>query len=287
MKGLKTFCADRVVLSVSSAFLLAFGLLENAQAQIYSANNFGSSISVNVGQGVGGLKQWMVGGVNQADQEWLYYRIGTSGPAFGIDHISAAPTVNTATPGQIDVTYDNGSYSAEVKYLITGSSLLNESIVFNNHSGSALDLHFFDYSDYDLNGSDNGQSLGWFHKGVVIPTTNSFWQTLGGIALTNTVSSSPTANPTRYEADATTGTLLMNITNTVNYTLNNVASAGPGDANGALEWDLSLATGSALTISELISLQVPEPSSVAIVSLGILSMWFGCANRRSSKTNLN
>jgi hypothetical protein len=275
MKGIWTFRADRVVLSISSAFALAFGgMLQNVQAQIYNANALGSSIQVDTTQGSGGLKQWVVGGVNQADQQWLYYRIGGSGPQLGIDQISASPSVNTSTPGQIDVTYDNGNYSAEVKYLITGSSIINETIVFNNHSGGALDLHLFDYSDFDLNTSDSGQNLGWFQKGVVIPTINSFWQTLGSMALTNSLTASSGGNnPTRYEANATAGALLFNITNST-YTLNNTASAGPGDATGALEWDLSLANGSALTISKIIALSVPEPSVLALAGMGLLGVWY-------------
>jgi hypothetical protein len=64
-------------------------------------------------------------------------------------------------------------------------------------------------------------------------------------------------------------------------TLNdNVGPVGPGDATWAFEWDTTVNPGGSFIISKVLSLQVPEPSSFALFSLGLAA----CAlyRRRSS-----
>jgi hypothetical protein len=50
--------------------------------------------------------------------------------------------------------------------------------------------------------------------------------------------------------------------------LNNNLNSGPGSATWALEWDFTIAPNSSTQISALDNLQVPEPSSIALVLLG-------------------
>jgi hypothetical protein len=271
MQGLKTFCAGKVAVSLS-LLVAAFGnLVSPVQAQVVTFQNLNSSMTVNVTQGSGGMTSWSVDGVNQVAAQWVYFGIG-SGPQHPIDSISATPTLTPTLTNSVDVTYDNGSISARVKYTVTGAapgsglSQFGETIAFNNHSGTNLTLHLFDYSEFDLGGaSDNNQNL-QFVNTPPFSSTNSFRQSLGSLSLTNTVTSVP--NPTRYEANIDGSTLASLLSGSA-YTLNNQASAS-GDVTGALEWDVTLANNGSLTISKVVNLQVPEPSVVALLGLGLL-----------------
>ena len=282
MQGLKTFCAGKVAVSFSVLVVAFAGFDSQTQAQVITFQNLNTSMAVNVTPGSAGMNSWFVDGVNQATAQWVYFRVGAAGPQHPIDFLSS-PTVAASPTNSLDVTYDNGSYSARVVYTLTGgapgsgSSQLSESIIFNNHSGANLDLHLFDYSDFDLGGIDNNQNLQWVHKGVVPPTTNSFSQTMGSLSLTSTVTAS-SSNPTFYEANAT-GSTLSNLLSGTAYTLNNQASAF-GDVTGALEWDVTLANNGALTISKVVNLQVPEPSVAALLGLGLFLLCSVGAKRR-------
>jgi hypothetical protein len=275
MQGLKTFCAGKVAVSLS-LLVAAFGnLLSPVQAQVVTFQNLNSSMTVNVTQGLGGMTSWSVDGVNQAAAQWVYFGIG-SGPQHPIDFLSATPTIAASPTNSLDVTYDNGSISARVKYTLTGGasgsgiSQFGETIAFNNHSGTNLTLHLFDYSEFDLGGaSDNNQNLQWVNT-PPLASTNRFWQAVGSLSLTNTFTSVP--NPTRYEANIDGSTLASLLSGSA-YTLNNQASAF-GDVTGALEWDVTLANGAGLTISKVVNLQVPEPSVAALLGLGLLLLRF-------------
>ena len=155
---------------------------------------------------------------------------------------------------------------------------MGESIVINNTSASALDFHFFQYSDFDLGGTTGGQTvqLGKNLSGLF----NEALQTAPGVAFTETVLT-PGAN---HGEAGLFNTTLVKLNDGTPTTLNdNAGPVGPGDATWAFEWDLSIAPGSSALISKdkYIQLQpIPEPSSLALISLG-LAGWL--IKRRRSK----
>src|SRR5262249_48639321 len=112
-----------------------------------------------------GMFSWMVNGQNQLSQQWFWYRIGSSAPEPPISAIGTGAgnttTVSQPSPHLATVTYATpGLIAIAVKYSLAGSptpdgssSSLGEQIDVSNLSGSALDMHFFQYSNFDLNGT--------------------------------------------------------------------------------------------------------------------------------------
>src|SRR5207245_4856892 len=111
-----------------------------------------------------GMFRWTVDGVSQLAQQWFWYRIGSSGPEASINTISP-PVNNQATPRQLSTIYTGNLFNVRVDYMLNGSlpgsgrSDMNETITINNTSATALDFHFFQYSDFDLNGTPAGDTV--------------------------------------------------------------------------------------------------------------------------------
>jgi len=261
---------------------LVFSILWG-HAQIITLVNNNSVAEVNTSS-QSGMFNWSVNGQNQLAQQWFWYRVGATGPEAPINTISA-PTITTPNASTLYTSYANNSYGVQIKYSLTGGSAVSgkadmgESIVINNTSASALDFHFFQYSDFNLGGTTGGQTvqLGKNLSGLF----NEALQTAPGVAFTETVLT-PGAN---HGEAGLFNTTLVKLNDGTPTTLNdNAGPVGPGDATWAFEWDLSIAPGSSALISKdkYIQLQpIPEPSSLALISLGLA----GCAliKRRRSK----
>ncbi len=185
----------------------------------------------------------------------------------------------------LSLTYSDASYQARVDYTLTGNSsgsgkaILGETATFFNNSGSDLVLRFFDYSDFDIGGIAGGQSvtLSQTQLGSVYKTR--FVQTLGAFSVTSTAASGTNSN-TQMEANAFSATL-QNLTNGSPTSLNGVLLAN-GDVTAGAEWDVTLAAGRSLQLSKTFTLVVPEPSSAAVMGLGLVA-W---AVARSKRTRL-
>ena len=222
-----------------------------------------------------GVFSWNVDNVNQLFQQWFWYRIGNDPASHegSIDTISAAgvtqPNASSAT-----ISYAVPAYNVSVGYTLaggnagTGLSVMNEQIAFNNTSTNSLTLHFFQYSDFDLSGTPGGDmvQLGKNNSGLF----NEAFQTKGSISLSEIISdSSVTPGANHGEVN-----LYPNTLNSLNdgspTTLNdNAGPLGPGDVTWAFEWDITLNPGGSLLISKVKNLSVPEPSSLALLSLGL------------------
>lgn len=249
------------------------GVTCQSEAQ-YSLNHLNSQVTFDVGLGSGSVSSWSVDGANQLYQQWYYYRIG-GGQELPLESIDATPTVTQSAPDRLEVTYANSQVSVNLIYILTGGtpgsgqSGINATVSARNLTANALDLHFFQYSDFDLGGAAAGdsvlftQSLGRYNKAT---------QSDGGSTLTHTFTSGLNP-PSRVEAalyDAT----LTSLTDGSATTLNGVTSLGPGDVTYAIQWDALLnsagITGDALSIGQVMSLQVPEPSFTAILAAGVV-----------------
>jgi hypothetical protein len=239
--------------------------LSQAQIQTLADNNSTILINPNSQQG---MFSWSVDGAQQLFQQWFWYRLGAVGGESSIDTISAPsilrPTANSATLG-----YNNAGYNLSVVYNLSGgnagsgASSLTEQITFNNTSTGGLTLHFFQYSDFDLAGNLNGDTvtLGKNPLGLF----NYALQTKGSVALSET-SVTPGAN----HGEANTYPNTLNSLNDANpTTLSDNAGPITGDATWAFEWDTTVNPGGSFIISKVLTLQVPEPSSLALLSLGL------------------
>jgi len=254
-----------------------------ARADLYTLIDKNSQVSVNTGadgaDGVRGVNEWSVNGVNQLHQQWFWYRVGTGTGEASIDTLPltfAKASDTNGNPGDdiLFLTYGTeGGLQIDVKLSLQGTdgdlhSDMGEQIAIRNTGRTDLDMHFFQYSDFDLNGTSAGQSV------ILTPAGHPFRanQVGAGLALNETV---VTPAPDHWEANVfpTTRNKLDNNTD-LDTTLDGV-TASFGDATWSFEWDFVLAPGASFLISKDKDMSpVPAPAAVILGGLGLsLVIW--------------
>jgi hypothetical protein len=243
-----------------------------------------TTVTIDPNNPADGVNSWTVNGVNQLLQQWFWYRIGNTGPAYSIDTLGALVTAQSGA-AFATVSYSNSTsgLSVEVDYTLIGSptgngqSDLDEGIKLVNSTSSAMNLQFFQYSNFQLNGSPSGGTLS-FPDAHTVDESNSIF------TLAETVAS-PAAS--HHEGAPN---LLGTLTSPTLTTLSDLPAVGApgtgtGDMNWAYEWDLPLPAGGAQLISDdnrlnVFQSAVPEPSTLALLSSAVLGL-IGCAWRRA------
>lgn len=258
--------------------LLTFQTLTGS-AQIYTMTDNNSSASVDTSSQAG-MYNWTVDGVNQLSQQWFWYALNKNAPA-SIDTMSPA-TVATFYTGigttlgynGLTTSYSANSFDLAVTYTLAGGALgsdtadLGEQIRIQNTTASSLTFHFYEYSDFDLNGTPSGDTVN------IVSSGGQFYkadQSKGAYNLSETVVS-PGANHAQAGYYPAT---LNQLNSNVPLTLNDNTSAGPGDVTWAFEWDLTIAANSSVLISKdkhLSLTPVPEPSTTALIGMGICAL---------------
>jgi len=247
---------------------------------------------VVAGSAADGMTAWAVDGCNQLTQQWFWYRVGPTGREIPLGDLSCIwqatnsnwePGLDTVVLRFCDVPFDwsrgqpvpgpGATLEVDVTYVLrggatgTGASGIAESITVTNLSGSLLDLHFFQYSDFDLAGSPTDDAAEIL-AGVAASQRGT------GPAGTMVSETAVTANgglrPTRWEAGLKAN-LLGKLTDADADDLGNVAGpVGPGDLAWAFQWDVGLTAGgvgSTLSISKDKSIgHVPEPGTLAMLA---------------------
>jgi hypothetical protein len=251
--------------------LLLVAASSPAQIQTLVNNNSFADINPNNQQG---MFDWFVDGQNQLFQQWFWYRVGLN-PEQSIDTISA-PLITRPDAKTAYITYNNGAFSVEVDYVLTGQSPgsgqadIRESIRIHNFTASPLDFHFFQYSDFNLLNDPNGDNvaLGTDLNGLF----NEAFQTKGPLNTSSILSETDVTPGANHGETAFAGATLGKLNNGVPDNLNdNAGPTGPGNVTWALQWDYQgtsmIAPGGDALISKQKFLQVPEPSAFALISL--------------------
>jgi len=257
------------LLSVLAALLLVLSLAVAPPANAtFTLTDLNSTVDIDPATQAGAFN-WTVDGVDQLYQQWFWYRVGSVGPEKSIDTLPA-PVV--AVLGRnATITYTTANFVVDIAYTLTGGTLgsgtsdLAETIRIRNTSGSALDFHFFQYSDFDLNGTPGGDTV------FIRDDKNSAIQYESAV-LSETVDA-PT--PNHWEA-ALFNSTLAKLNDGVATTLNDDFGPYTGDGTWAFQWDKTIAAsgiGSTFIISKDKNISpVPLPSTMMLLGSGLAGL---------------
>ena len=254
--------------------LCASVLTAQVRAASYGITNGNSFALLDPSSGAG-MYNWSVltspsSFQNQLNQQSFWYRVGGTGAESALSSLTLG-SVNVVNPSTITTTYLDGlgRFNLSVTYSLLGGSLssgtaqLAENIAINNLTGSPLDFHFFQYSDFNLGAGDTDV----ISRNPFTGRINQVDQ-FSGSSLVETVL---TPNANHGETDTVPNTL-NRLTDGTATTLNDALTTASGNVAWALQWDTSIGAGGSFLIGKQLNLQVqfvPEPSSVALISLGL------------------
>ena len=276
MCGLTKPISGKLGLARFAVFALALQAMVFQSRAQYTLTDGNSQAQIDPSTQLG-TYSWTVDGQDQLYQQWFWYRVGTVNPESSIDTIST-PTVSSTAANNLTTTYANNSFSIKVLYTLQGGAAgsgvadMSEQITINNTSGASLNFHFFQYVDFDLAGDPPNDTvqLGKNLSGLF----NEARQTDGLRALSETVDT-PGAN--HAEANVYPNTLNKLNDGAPTVLSDNAGPVGPDNVTWAFQWDINLTasgTGSSFVIGKQKHLdvgQVPEPSALAIIALGLIA----------------
>jgi hypothetical protein len=260
-------------MGVLTVVLLAYAATAGAVGIPLSDHN--SSLTVNP-YSQSGMVPWVVDGAGQLWSQWFWFRVGTGWPEYSVQNLTllgAVATNTNADPADDTLTLTYGGhpplqpFTMEIGYSLIGapagsrSSQIAETVRISNTGTTPLEMHFFQYSDFDLTGSSNDDSAR-----RVDASTYQQWD--ASTLFTETVE---TTTPDHYEI-ALFPTILANLTDGLVTTLGDtVPLLGPGDMTWAIEWDVEVAAGESILIETLNEIApVPNPATLLLLGSGLL-----------------
>lgn len=255
----------RILLVFLLALALAIWGMGRAEATIYTLSDLNSTVSISSATQAG-MFNWTVDGTNHMYQQWFWYRLGNTGGQSSFDTLAVVGVV--ASSSLLQLTYAGSGFNATVTYSLLGgtagshSSDVGEQIRFINTSGSTLPLHFFQYTDFDLNGTISDDT-------GVRTNANTIQQFDPFTVMSETVAT-PSANHWEISLYPT---LLNHLNSGSPYTLADGISPRSGDVTWGFEWDANIAPNGTFNISKDKNLRpVPEPATMLLLGSGLLGM---------------
>lgn len=269
----EAFGIKRVIYSGAVSVIILAASVIHSNAQTYDLGARNTSLQVDVAGGTPGVSDWQINGVNQLNQQWYYYSVG-SGTVNSIDTIGTFSTQfeNLGNSPFLNQTYSNSAVFVTTDYTLqsqpSGSpqAKLSTLIGIQNESSTSETLHFYIYSDFWLGGISGNQNV------QLSPSSPyEVVQTGNGGQMAGTISgiSGGTGDSVEEIAGLTDGTQFGLFNGNTAPHFGGPFSAGTGSVDFAYEVDATLAPGAAISFTELES--VPEPSPVALIFCGMVA----------------
>jgi hypothetical protein len=289
------------------AIVFVVGLAGTSSAAVVTLSDRNSTLNVDP-DSQAGVSDWTVSGTDHLAQQWFWYRIGNTAEASIDTLFKSFQSVNNIDPDAgneiLTVVYRNNADANLATFQITltltlqgtniaGDSDLGEQILIESLNGATLDFHFFQYADFDLNGTA-GDDVGWFE----LP--NAVLQADPVTELSETIVSPPANHRELKSFSTTRDSLNDGAATTLDDTPDDFSDTGeyyPGvitgaDVTWAFQWDRTISPTNSLQISKDKRLEggvpdrgplVPEPASLAIWGgLAAVGLVVGRLRRKSA-----
>jgi hypothetical protein len=251
-------------------------------SSVYTLSSGNSAVAIDTASQTG-MNNWTVDGQNQLNQQWFWYRVGSSGPEASIDTIGM-PTVNQLSANILNTSYASSQFSVSVLYSLVGGasgsgvSDVSETITIQNLTSSSLSFHFFQYADFDLGGTPNNDTAHLDQSGTSSTYSGVVQYNNGGCRVSENVDTVVSQSASRAQV-ATDNSLLAALNNLTPTTLTDNTSCA-GNVKWALEWDKTIARGGTLIISKDMNIDgvpqvtgVPEPPAWSLLSSTGMIAW--------------
>jgi len=266
MRAVRTFFA----LSLAGLFLAA-AMPAMAAPQTSFTLTDGNSVATFDLASDAGMSGWTVEGVNQLAKQWFWYRTGATGDESSIhtltlDASNAFDMNGDSNDDSLYARYLGTGFKIEIRWSLTGgttgskNSLLGEQIKITNTYTTALDFHFFQYTDFNLGGAADATDD---QVTIILPLVDTVvyqwdpdWEADTALVL----------EADYYMAGDPT-TILNLFSDGSPTTLSGPATAGPADVAWALQWDFTLGGGKSY-LRGFEKHITPEPATMAMLALG-------------------
>ncbi|MAE61599.1 MAG: hypothetical protein CMJ49_09610 [Planctomycetaceae bacterium] len=282
-------CKPALLSGVAIAFMCLASNPWLSPAEATTINLVDKNAAVTIDPNAG-MTSWTVDGVEQLENQWFWFRIGTIGPE---SPIHAVPLVSQSSSDDdfdagdefAQLTYtDPNNFTFQVQFELTGTgggqANVSEVVTFTNLSTTApLDLHLFQYANFDFGGDATDTSIS-----ILNPNNTVQQNDLLG-ALIEEMETAAVPIPTGYDVGPPSlfvggGLGLLDDANADNLGNNN-GPVGPGDLASAFQWDVTLDPGGSLLLS-INKLILTRPIEIPAPAAAPVGLWMICmiAGRR-------
>lgn len=266
-----------MVRTITTAFALAcFAGASNAG--ITALHDRNTSVNVNDAGTNAGMTDFVVDGVDNLFLQGFWFRTAGMNNEANVGTLALTGTSVTDTnpfvdnrPDTLALQYAGPGFMIEPSWTVRGGSqgsftgdVLETIIIRNIMTAGPLVISFFQYSDFDLNGSINDTSVE-----ILGPLFNTARQSDGAASLSETV---VTPQPTRWQVDNFPNTVNMLNDGVVDNLNNNAGPIGPGDLTWAFQWDFVIPSGGSVSISKDKRVVVPGPGTLGLLALAPVAL---------------
>jgi MYXO-CTERM domain-containing protein len=249
---------------------LGVSVAEGALATPTSIVHLDSEVVIDPEGTPEGAQSWNVKGlgIDHLQQEWFWFRVG-SDTAQSITDLSLIDTTLSLDGDEVTYTFENdtsgSAFMLELSLRLQSDLDPNEPdrlietiiVTAGDNGDSEIDLHLFEYSDFDLEGDASDQEARILFSPFEVRQVD-FPVTL------KTVASVAPSRHAVFASGADLETLFSS-------DLDNSVGPLSGNVAWALQWDLFLESNQSQPITKTKFL-TPEPGSLALAALGLLGL---------------
>ncbi len=269
----------RTFMAAALAVCLSLVATAASAAPIVTLEDLNSKVTVDLGGA--GMHEWSVDGVDHLDLQWFWFRVdgGSGQPIDALPLLARVISDGNFNPGddRVVARYGDPRLRITVDFSLTGgaagsgASGVDEVISLHNVGTASLDLQFYQFAYFDLNGTPADDS-------AVISGGNTVQQKEAPATIAESV---VTSSPAHFQVDVKDGVndILPLIVSGADLT-DAAGPVGPGDLTWAFQWDVVLGSGDVLIISKKKNI-TPEPGAIALILVGAVAA-LRRRNRRAS-----